>query len=138
MPSGGNSIAWLLWHAARQMDVQLLALSGGESVWRSGDWAQRLGVHRDEDDFGMGDSPDDVSALQVSDVAALGEYLGACVEALVAYLRTAPDLGEVIDASYTPPVTRATRILSMVNDAVTHVGQAAYVRGIVDDWSIGV
>ena len=67
----GNSIAWLLWHAARQMDVQTVALSGGESVWTSGGWAQRLGVDRGEDEFGVGDSPEDVAALHVDDAAAL-------------------------------------------------------------------
>ena len=28
MPSGANSIAWLIWHAARQLDLQLADLTG--------------------------------------------------------------------------------------------------------------
>ncbi|WP_040634025.1 mycothiol transferase [Mobilicoccus pelagius] len=136
----GNTIAWLLWHAARQMDVQTVALSGGKSVWTSGGWAQRLGVDRGEDEFGFGDSPEDVAALHVDDVAALGAHLQACTDALTAYIGTLSedDLGEVIDDSYDPPVTRGARIVSIIDDAAVHVGQAAYARGLVDGWRAAV
>jgi len=141
LPGGtGNSIAWLLWHAARQMDVQTASLAGSETVWAGGDWAARLGVDRSADDFGFGDARADVENLKVGDVPALGAHLEACIEALVAYLRSLSDadLDEVIDESYTPPVTRGTRLVSIIDDAVVHVGQAAYARGIVDGWSLGV
>lgn len=95
-----NPIAWLLWHAARQMDVQTSALSGEQTVWAAGDWAARLGVDRASNDFGFGD--------------------------------------DVADPSYTPPVTRGVRIVSIVDDAAVHLGQAAYARGLVDGWSYGV
>ena len=32
-----NSIAWLLWHAGRQMDMQLSALNGQPQVWEDFD-----------------------------------------------------------------------------------------------------
>lgn len=136
----GNSIAWLLWHAARQMDVQTVALAGTASVWTSGDWATRLGVERGENDFGFGDSAEAVAALHVTDVPALAGHLRACVEALQAYIASLSDdeLGEIIDTSYTPPVTRGARIVSMIDDAVVHLGQAAYARGLLESWSVGV
>lgn len=136
----GNSIAWLLWHAARQMDVQTVALAGTNSVWTTGGWPERLGVERGEDDFGFGDSAESVAAFRVTDVAALGDHLRACVEALQAYIARLRDdeLGEIIGSSYTPPVTRGARIVSMIDDAVVHVGQAAYARGLLEGWSIGV
>ena len=49
-----NSIAWLVWHAARQQDAQVSALAGTEQVWVSGAWAARLGVHRGPDEIGFG------------------------------------------------------------------------------------
>ena len=137
LPAGrGNSIAWLLWHAARQMDVQTVAMSGRPSVWTSGGWAARLGVDRPEDDFGFGDSPEHVAAFHVTDVPALGDHLRACVEAFTAYVDTLTehDWDEIVDESYDPPVTRAVRLVSIVDDAAVHVGQAAYARGIVDGW----
>lgn len=136
----GNSIAWLLWHAARQMDVQTVDLAGGETVWRSGGWAERLGVDRGPDEFGLGDTGEDVAALRVADLPALGAHLRACVEALVAYVDGLDDanLDEVVDDAYDPPVTRGARIVSIIDDAAVHAGQAAYVRGLLDGWSIGV
>lgn len=141
LPCGhGNSIVWLLWHAARQMDVQTLALGGGESVWRSGGWADRLGVDRGERDFGFGDSVEEVASLHVRDVPALGDHLAACIGALTGYLATLDDaaLDEVIDDSYDPPVTRGTRLVSIIDDAAVHVGQAAYARGLLDGWRAAV
>lgn len=141
MPEGrGNSIAWLLWHAARQMDVQTAALTGADTVWVSGGWAARLGVDRGAEDFGFGDSADDVAALRVADVPALSAHLEACTAALTDHLATlsAEDLAEVVDDSYTPPVTRGVRLVSIIDDAAVHVGQAAYVSGLVDGWSLGV
>ena len=80
---GGNSIAWLVWHAARQMDVQLSGLPGEEQVWVSGGWAERLGMQRAADAFGFGDSRDDVARTTVGDASILEDYLGAVVAALI-------------------------------------------------------
>ncbi|HNV11243.1 MAG TPA: DUF664 domain-containing protein [Propionibacteriaceae bacterium] len=43
----------------------------------------------------------------------------------------------VIDTRWDPPVTRGVRLVSVIDDAVAHVGQAAYARGVVEGWSIG-
>jgi hypothetical protein len=40
-------------------------------------------------------------------------------------------LSEIIDRSWTPPVTRGVRLVSMIDDAAQHVGQAAYAAGIL-------
>lgn len=139
MPQGGSSIAWLIWHAARQMDVQLAALTGEDQVWETGRWADRLGVQRGPDSFGFGDSTDDVASLRISEPADLGAYVSATVERLQAYVAQlrGSDLDDIVDTSYTPHVTRGVRLVSIIDDAVAHVAQAAYVRGIVDGWTIG-
>lgn len=138
MPDGRcGSIAWLLWHAARQMDVQVAELSGQPTVWESGGWAERLGVPRGPQDFGLGDGPHDIAAVQVANVADLGVHLRECCDAVAAYLGTlsAADLDDIIDRSYTPVVSRGVRLVSVIDDAVSHVGQAAYVRGLLAGWS---
>lgn len=140
MPEGrGNSIAWLVWHAARQADVQVAALRGGEEVWVTGDWAARVGVDRGAGDFGFGDGTSEVRALQVSDASALLGYFEAVVDAVVAFVEWLDegDLEDVVDTAWTPHVTRGVRLISIIDDAVAHLGQAAYVRGLVDGWSIG-
>lgn len=136
----GNTIAWLVWHAARQMDVQLSHLTGETTVWESGDWAERTGVDRGADDFGFGDPAEQVAALRVEHPDALQDYVKVTAEALTSYVRTLSDedLDEVIDRQWDPPVTRGVRLVSVIDDAVAHIGQAQYARGLVDGWSIGV
>jgi len=48
-------------------------------------------------------------------------------------------LDDAIDTSWTPHVTRGVRLVSMIDDAAQHVGQAAYVVGILTgaDGSVG-
>lgn len=138
MPGGGNSVAWLIWHAARQQDAQIAHLKAAPQVWDAG-WAGRLGVARGADEIGFGDSAEEVASLRIADPAELLAYLEAVVEAAVAYLSglDAADLDFVVDTNWTPPVTRGVRIVSTIDDAVAHVAQAAYARGVVEGWRVG-
>lgn len=135
-----NSIVWLLWHAARQEDVQVAQLSGREQVWTAGSWADRLGIDRGAEDFGFGDSPQDVGRVTTTSLEELSAYLRAVGEESARYVAALSDedLAEVIDDSYDPPVTRGVRLVSTFEDASTHLGQAAYARSLVEaGWSIG-
>lgn len=38
----------------------------------------------------------------------------------------------MVDTSWDPPVTLGVRLVSMVDDMVQHVAQAAYLRGMLD------
>ena len=136
---GASSIAWLVWHAARQLDVQVSALSGRPQVWTSGHWSARLGVDRSDEDFGFGDGPEQVAALRIAEPAALLDYLKAAIASLIEHLETIDEgaLDDVVDTRWDPPVTRGVRLVSVIDDAVSHVGQAQYARGLVDGWSIG-
>lgn len=138
MPGGGNSIAWLVWHAARQQDSQVASLRGRTQLWDDG-WAEKLGVSRGPDDFGFGDTPEEVAALRVRDAGELLDYLAAVVEDVVAYFgELAPEeLDDVVDDSWDPPVTRGVRLVSTIDDTVAHVAQAAYARGLAEGWRIG-
>lgn len=136
MPEGKhNSIAWLIWHAARQQDLQIAHLSGEEQVWTAQGWDTKFDLDRDSDDFGFGDTPEDVARVRVTDPDLLQGYLDAVTAATVDYLRplSDSDLDEIIDESWDPPVTRGVRIVSTIDDAAQHLGQAAYVRGLVQD-----
>ena len=44
---------------------------------------------------------------------------------------TDDDLDRVVDTRWDPPVTLGVRLVSVVSDTLQHVGQAAYVRGIL-------
>lgn len=127
-----NSIAWLVWHAARVQDAQLAALAGAEQVWSSQGWVERFGLDLDPSDHGYGHSSEQVGKVRAS-AELLTDYLRATHEASVAYLRTLDesDLDDVVDDSWDPPITRGVRLVSIVDDDAQHVGQAAYLRGVL-------
>ena len=126
-----NSPAWLLWHAGREIDVQLAHLTGGEQVWADG-WRERIGLGDVGDSFGLGHDRDTAAQITCDDQQVLVDYLTAVCDAVAQYGESleAEQWEEIIDDSYDPPVTRATRLVSMIDDACQHVGQAAYVAGM--------
>lgn len=128
-----NSIAWLLWHAGRQMDAQLAQLNGEPQVWHSQGFDSRFNLGELGDTVGYGHTAEQARAVVVEDAALLVEYLGAATAALSEYIAglSEADLDEVIDTSWTPHVTRGVRLVSMIDDAAQHVGQAAYAAGIL-------
>lgn len=139
MPGGtANSVAWLVWHAARQQDAQVADLAGTEEVWTAQGWNGRFGLDLPDSSMGFGHGPDDVARVRVASAEPLQGYLDAVVARTVDYVRGLTDaqLDEVVDRSWDPPVTRGVRLVSTVDDAAQHLGQAAYARGLVDDgWS---
>ena len=132
-----NSIAWLLWHAGRQMDAQLAQLNGEPQVWHSQGFESRSNLGELGDTVGYGHTAEQARAIMVEDAALLVEYLGAATAALSEYIAglSETDLDDVIDTSWTPHVTRGVRLVSMIDDAAQHVGQAAYAAGILAEVS---
>ena len=128
-----NSIAWLLWHAGRQMDVQLAQLNGEPQVWHGQGFDSRFNLGELGETIGYGHTAEQARAVVVEDAALLVEYLSATAAALSEYIAglSEADLDDVIDTSWTPHVTRGVRLVSMIDDAAQHVGQAAYATGIL-------
>lgn len=126
-----NSIAWLVWHAARQQDVQVAHLGGHPEVWL--DWYDRFDLPFDISEMGYGQSPDEVSKVRVGAELLVG-YHAAVHQRTLDYLEalTMTDFERVIDRNWTPPVTIAVRLVSIINDGTQHLGQAAYLRGVTD------
>lgn len=128
-----NSIAWLVWHAARVQDAQLADVAGLEQVWTSEGWVQTLGLPLDAGDTGYGHT-----SAQVAQVVAPAEDLLGYVDAVAAFAAdyvgglNHTELDRVVDRRWQPPVTLGVRLVSIVVDATEHAGQAAYLRGLVD------
>jgi uncharacterized damage-inducible protein DinB len=129
-----NSIAWLVWHLARVQDDHVGDVAGVEQVYTAQDWVQRFGLPFEPGAIGYGHSSADVAAVRVGDPALLTGYYDAVHDQTVRYLRglTGPDLDRVVDEAWDPPVTLGVRLVSVVNDATQHVGQAAFVRGVLE------
>lgn len=124
-----NSIAWLLWHSGREVDVQLSDLTDDEPLWEK--FRERFGLGELGDSFGFGHTPEQAAKIKVEDQQLLVDYLEATLTALGRYVSelSEADLDEVIDENWTPPVTRGVRLVSIIDDAAVHVGQAAYAAG---------
>ncbi|MFC4002054.1 DUF664 domain-containing protein [Prauserella oleivorans] len=128
-----NSIAWLVWHLTRVQDDHIADVADREQVWTAGGWAERFGLSLPDEDTGYGHSSEDVAAVRVDDGKLLTGYHDAVYEQTVDYISgiTDADLDVVIDESWDPPVTLGVRLVSVIGDDMQHVGQAAFVRGIV-------
>jgi uncharacterized damage-inducible protein DinB len=101
-------------------------------VWTAQGFVDRFGLPFEQDATGYGQSADEVGQVHAS-AELLTAYLRAVHEQTVDYLDTvaADDLDRVVDDSWDPPVTLGVRLVSVVNDDTQHVGQAAYVRGLL-------
>ncbi|MGO1592472.1 MAG: mycothiol transferase [Ancrocorticia sp.] len=126
-----NSVAWLLWHTGREIDAQLAELTGGAEVWER--FRERAGLGELGDSVGYGHTPEQARAIVADDASVLLEYIEAATDSLRAYIAglSEEDLDEVIDENWDPPTTRGARLVSIIDDAAQHVGQAAYVVGAV-------
>jgi len=129
--ANANSISWLIWHSARQHDLQLAHIAGTEQVWFSGGWVDRFGLDLPCDAMGYGDGPDEVDKVRASADLLAGYYHGVH-KATLEYLAsiTPEELDRVVDEHWDPPVTAGVRLVSIIDDSAQHLGQAAYVRGI--------
>ena len=128
-----NTIAWLVWHLTRIQDDHVAALADCEQVWHRDGWFDRFGLPFPRGDHGYGHRSEDVAAVDVPPELLLG-YHDAVHEQSVAYVKGLDDdaYGDVVDTRWDPPVTRAVRLVSVIEDNTQHAGQAAFVRGVVE------
>lgn len=133
LDAGSNSIAWLVWHLTRIQDDHVAELAGREQIWKERGWVERFDLPLDPADTGYGHGPDE-SAEVVADGSLLLGYFEDVHESTMRYVGSlvASDLARVVDASWDPPVTVSIRLVSVIADDLQHVGQAAYLRGILE------
>ena len=127
-----NPIAWLVWHLARVQDDHVADVAGVVQVWTAQGFHDRFGLPFEPADTGYGHTSADVGRVRAG-AGLLTEYLSAVHEQTIAYLAgvTPDDLDRVVDRRWHPPVTLGVRLVSVVNDGDQHLGQAAYVRGLL-------
>lgn len=130
---GANTIGWLVWHSARVQDHHVAELLDAEQIWITGDWARRFGLDADASNTGYGHTAADVAAVRPEHPEVLVEYLAAVdtrTRAMLEGLRP-DDLDRIVDRRWDPPVTLGVRLVSIADDSLQHLGQAAYVRGLL-------
>ena len=130
-----NSIAWLAWHLTRIQDDHVSELAGRPQAWTEDRWFERFGKSSDANDTGFGYTAEQVGAIRPDGPEVLVDYYRNVHERSMAYLRilSCQDMDRVIDRRWDPPVTVGVRLVSVVNDCTQHVGQMAYIRGLIEN-----
>jgi hypothetical protein len=130
---GANSVGWLDWHRTRVQDDHLADAAGTEQIWTAQGWSERFGLPLPDDDTGYGHSGRDVAEVRGIPAELLLGYHEAVHEHTVRYVAglSSQALNRVVDTSWTPPVTLAVRLVSVISDDLQHAGQAAFVRGLL-------
>jgi hypothetical protein len=126
-----NPIGWLVWHLTRVQDDHVAGVAGVPQAWTSRGFAERFGLPYDEGDVGYGQSSEQVGAFRAS-ASDLLDYHAATHALTEEVVRGVEDWDRVVDDRWDPPVTAAVRLVSVVNDTTQHLGQAAYVRGLLE------
>jgi hypothetical protein len=127
-----NTVAWLLWHLIRIQDDHVAGLAGVDQAWTADGWYERWGLPFDPAAHGYGHSADDVAKVRIDDPGLVTGYHEAVHALTERYLARCDDaeLARVVDTNWDPPVTAGARLISVVGDALQHLGQAAYVKGL--------
>jgi hypothetical protein len=129
-----NSMGWLAWHLTRVQDDHVADLMGEKQLWLSEGWHAKFNRAPSAKDVGFGHSPKDVAAFKSPDVATLLNYHRAVLERTKRYILSLPasDLArELNEPWYQPLPTVGVRLISVMADNLQHVGQIAYVHGLL-------
>jgi hypothetical protein len=131
--SNCNSIGWLAWHLTRQHDAQMSSLMGEDQLWIKEKWHAKFNRPADPSDLGFGHTPEQVTAFKSPDIMTFLDYHRAVFERSKRFFLTlsGTDLDRELDeARFQPLPTVGVRLISIMDDAMIHAGQAAYVRGL--------
>ena len=128
---GSNPIGWLVWHLSRARDMLVAGLSGQPTIWESDGWAARFGMEGNGPRF----KPEDVHTFDPKDLATLTGYFEAVAQQTAAVVEklTPDDLAKTIPSPVAdrPPQTVGSRLSAVLNDNIQHIGQVAYLRGVL-------
>ena len=127
-----NSIAWLVWHLTRVQDDHVADAAHTTQVWTDGGWFDRFDLPFEPAATGYAHGSDDVAAVRATS-GLLGAYHDAVAQMTVGYVGRLvdTDLTRIVDKSWDPPVSLGVRLVSVVSDDLQHLGQAAFIRGVI-------
>ena len=128
-----NSIAWLVWHLTRIQDDHIADAAGTDQAWTEDGWYGRFDLPLPPHETGFGHGPDQVAGIHVASGDLLTGYYDAVHARTVAYVGdlSETDFSRIVDTRWDPPVTLAVRLVSVISDDLQHIGQAAFVKGVL-------
>ena len=131
--SGSNPIGWLTMHLTRVQDGVLSRAQGRGNEWDEGGWGDRFGIHGEVPQW----SPENVHTFDPKDAETLMAYwtaVRARTDQYVGGLKAA-DLDRELPPARpgAPQMTVAQALALVLGDNVQHIGQIAYLRGLVKE-----
>lgn len=128
-----NPLAWLVWHLTRIQDHHVSEILEEDQVYVAGDWPERFGLEPDPDETGYGHTSEQVAQVRPESISVLVDYHDAVDTRTRSFLAglTEGALERIVDRRFDPPVTLGVRLVSIADDSLQHLGQAAYVRGLL-------
>lgn len=128
-----KSVTWLFWYTARELDMQISDLKGEEAMYTRDGWNKCFDLPLPDDTPEYKHTPEEAEQVTVSDKGLLSDYLDVSIKLAKEYLADLKkdSLDEIVDEYWTPPVTHQARLVSIIDDAVIHSGQAVYTRRLV-------
>ncbi len=129
-----NTIGWLVWHLTRVQDDHVAEVAGTGQAYTDAGWADRFALPFDPAAHGYGFSSEDVGRTDVTDPQLLVDYHADVHRRTAQFLATVgpDDLDRIVDTRWDPPVTLGVRLVSVVSDDLQHAGQAAFLRGVLE------
>ncbi len=132
---GANSIGWLAWHLTRSHDRNLSELYRKQQLWIKDKWYERFGRAPDPSETGVGHSLEEMAAFKSPDGKTILEYHKAVLERAKKYIENHLSEAELKRRAKSPTLKNTNtvrgRLLGIVSEGFQHVGQAAYVRGLI-------
>ncbi len=137
-PAGpeSNPIGWIAFHLTRVHDATFSNLLGKDQVWIEGKWYQRFNLPPETKSL-SGSTLDQVRAFDPVGSDVLASYWQAARARSHEFLESLryediEALAPMRPDSTFPPETHRLTIARVTSDASQHIGQVAYVRGLVD------
>jgi hypothetical protein len=130
-----NSIGWLAWHLTRSHDRNMSEIAGEEQLWIKDKWYLKFNRAPDPSETGVKHRPEEATAFRSPDGTTILKYHRAVVERIKGYIDSRLSETELERESHSPTLgtTRPVeaRLAGVINEGFQHVGQAAYVRGLL-------
>jgi len=131
-----NTIAWLAWHLTRVQDHHISDLAGRDQAWIAGGWHEKFGKPADSQETGQRHTSEQVAAIRPSAPQILLDYHDTVYQRSLEYIKALKpaDLDRVLDEpQWDPRPTVGVRLVSVIGDNMQHAGQAAYLRGLIEN-----
>ena len=130
---GTNPIGWLVWHLIRVQDHHVAELMDTDQIWTTSDWPHRFGLDADPHNTGYGHTAAEVAQVRPDSTEpwSATSPRSTRTRAMLATLGT-DDLERIVDRRWDPPVTLGVRLVSIADDSLQHLGQAAYAADCLE------